>query len=99
MEPMTIAEQEERKEKVKALREAWDLIRRNKELIPDSLNTMHRTEQQMVMGQVIGKAVKHFAKVYDDEDYCGYDGRNEVTVKLCSKIVKENEYIDSLPLI
>jgi len=87
------------KDHVKKVREALDFLRRNAKTIPIALESTHRTEQQMVMKEVIVRAIHHWSDVYNDEDRVRYDGRNEATVMLCDRIVREMDNLDGLPLI
>jgi hypothetical protein len=95
----TYHEECETRERVKQVREALDFIRRNAKDIPMALETMHRTEQQMFMKDVIVRAIHHWSDVYNDTDRVRYDGRNECTVMICDRIVKEIDNLDCLPLI
>jgi len=98
MDMKTLEQVHEEKEVVAKMRDAFDFLRRNSARIPIALESIHRTEQQLIMKEVIVGAIHHWADTYNDEDRVRYDGRNEATVKVCDRIVSEI-ILDGLPLI
>jgi hypothetical protein len=95
----TMAQEYEDQGIVAEMRKSLDFLRKNSKLLSVALESTHRTEQQLVMKDVVVAAIKHWAETYNDKEYLRYDGRNEATVTLCDRIVREIETLDGLPLI
>ena len=95
----TLQEDYEEKEVVQKMKEALDFLRKQSKRLPIALESMHRTEQQLVMKEIIVAAIHHWSDIYNDEDRVRYDGRNECTVMICDRIVREIDDLDCLPLI
>ena len=58
------------------------------EFLPDTIGNLHRTHQQSIMREVIVPIIEHWGACYKAEQY---DLRNEETVKVCNKFLKDLE--------